>query len=72
MPLPHDPALLHAADARITPGETAAILQVDTKTLIRWERLGRLVSVRTLGGHRRFTKDSACTWRGTEIPLMRS
>jgi len=40
----------------LTPGEVAAIFRVDTKTVARWARMGRLSSIRTPGGHRRFRK----------------
>ena len=38
----------------LTPGEVAALFRVDPKTVTRWAQDGRLSSVRTLGGHRRF------------------
>ena len=38
----------------LTPGEVAAIFRVDPKTVTRWASTGRLRSVRTPGGHRRF------------------
>ncbi len=46
----------HASDheALLTPGEVAALFRVDPKTVTRWARDGRLSSVRTLGGHRRY------------------
>jgi excisionase family DNA binding protein len=34
--------------------EAANLLKVSTKTLRRWEALGKLVPVRTTGGHRRY------------------
>ena len=40
----------------LTPAEAAALLGVDTQTVSRWERAGRLTAVRTLGGHRRFVE----------------
>jgi excisionase family DNA binding protein len=36
------------------PGEVAAIFRVDPKTVTRWAKQGRLDSVRTPGGQRRF------------------
>jgi len=45
---PHEPEKL------LTPSEVAAIFRVDPKTVTRWAKVGRLSSVRTLGGHRRF------------------
>ena len=38
----------------LTPGEVARILRVDPKTVTRWASQGRIQSVRTPGGHRRF------------------
>lgn len=37
-----------------TPGEVAALFRVDPKTVTRWAASGRLTSIRTPGGHRRF------------------
>ena len=44
------------SDALLTPSEVAAILYVDPKTVTRWAIAGKLNSVRTPGGHRRFLK----------------
>lgn len=41
-------------DELILPGEAAKLLGVDPKTLTRWANAGKLRSIRTLGGHRRF------------------
>jgi len=38
----------------LTPAEVAAKFKVDPKTVTRWARSGRLSSIRTLGGHRRY------------------
>lgn len=38
----------------LTPGEVAVMFRVDPKTVTRWARAGRLTSIRTIGGHRRF------------------
>jgi excisionase family DNA binding protein len=38
----------------LTPGEMARLFRVDPKTITRWARQGRLVAVRTPGGHRRY------------------
>lgn len=37
-----------------TPGEVAALFRVDPKTVTRWAAAGRIASIRTPGGHRRF------------------
>jgi excisionase family DNA binding protein len=46
----------HAAEAEalLTPAEVAALFRVDPKTVTRWARAGKLTSLRTLGGHRRY------------------
>lgn len=41
----------------MTPQEVAAAFGVNTKTVIRWTENGHLVAVRTLGGHRRFSRE---------------
>jgi len=38
----------------LTPGEVAAMFRVDPKTVTRWAAAGRIGSIRTPGGHRRF------------------
>lgn len=39
----------------LTPGEVAALFHVDPKTVTRWAQSGRLSTIRTLGGHRRYS-----------------
>ena len=48
MAKPGDPERL------LTPREVAALFRVDPKTVTRWAKAGKLASVRTLGGHRRY------------------
>jgi excisionase family DNA binding protein len=38
----------------LTPAEVAALFRVDPKTVTRWANSGKLTSIRTLGGHRRY------------------
>jgi len=38
----------------LTPSEVAALFRVDPKTVTRWAKAGKLSSIRTLGGHRRY------------------
>lgn len=38
----------------LTPAECAAMWKVDPKTVTRWAKAGKLTSMRTLGGHRRY------------------
>ncbi|MCH9830993.1 MAG: BldC family transcriptional regulator [Actinomycetia bacterium] len=46
----------------MTPGEVAALFRVDPKTVTRWAKAGKLTSIRTLGGHRRY--------RSSEVRLL--
>lgn len=48
------PAIRGGYDALLTPGQVAALFHVDPKTVTRWAHAGRLGSLRTPGGHRRF------------------
>lgn len=41
----------------LTLAEVAAAFKVNPKTVVRWADKGRLKTVRTLGGHRRFYRD---------------
>ncbi|HEY8340560.1 MAG TPA: BldC family transcriptional regulator [Egibacteraceae bacterium] len=38
----------------LTPSEVAKLFRVDPKTVTRWAKSGKLSSIRTLGGHRRY------------------
>lgn len=38
----------------LTPAEVASMFRVDPKTVTRWAKAGKLTSIRTLGGHRRY------------------
>jgi excisionase family DNA binding protein len=40
--------------ALLTPAEVAELFRVDPKTVQRWAKAGKLTSIRTLGGHRRY------------------
>ena len=41
-------------EALLSPAEVAALFRIGTKTVTRWANTGKLTSLRTLGGHRRF------------------
>lgn len=45
-----------AAEVLLTPREVAELFGVDPKTVTRWAKAGKLTSIRTLGGHRRYRK----------------
>lgn len=40
----------------LTPAEVGAMFRVDPKTVTRWAAAGRIGSIRTPGGHRRFSE----------------
>ena len=40
----------------MTTGEVASLCRVDPKTVARWASEGRISSVRTPGGHRRYDR----------------
>ncbi|GHH67482.1 DNA-binding protein [Streptosporangium violaceochromogenes] len=44
-------------ESLLTPVEVAAMFRVDVKTVTRWAKAGKLRSIRTLGGHRRYYED---------------
>jgi excisionase family DNA binding protein len=45
---------LGAQEKLLTPAEVAALFRVDPKTVTRWAKAGKLTSIKTLGGHRRY------------------
>ena len=45
---------MDSAERLLTPGEVALMFRVDPKTVTRWASAGRIGSIRTPGGHRRF------------------
>lgn len=56
--MPKRKLLNGAQPEMLTPGEVATMFGVDPKTVTRWAASGKLRSVRTLGGHRRFSRDA--------------
>jgi excisionase family DNA binding protein len=56
----------------LTPGEVATLFRVDPKTVTRWAAAGRISSIRTPGGHRRFREAEvrALLEGGREIPAQ--
>lgn len=53
------------AERLLTPGEVAALFRVDPKTVTRWASAGRIGSIRTPGGHRRFRESEVRTLLAT-------
>ncbi|MDT0202534.1 BldC family transcriptional regulator [Nocardioides sp. AE5] len=54
------------SDNLLTPSEVAALFRVDPKTVTRWAKAGKIGSIRTLGGHRRFRESEVMQLLGTE------
>ena len=58
-------------ESLLTPAEVAAMFRVDPKTVTRWAKAGKLTSIRTLGGHRRYRESEVRALLGG-IPEQRS
>ena len=52
------------SEALLTPAEVAALFRVDPKTVTRWANEGKLTTLRTLGGHRRYRESEVRNLRG--------
>jgi len=59
------------AEKLLTPGEVALMFRVDPKTVTRWASAGRIGSIRTPGGHRRF-RESEVTSRLANLTVEAS
>ncbi|NED99421.1 BldC family transcriptional regulator [Phytoactinopolyspora halotolerans] len=59
------------AEALLTPAEVAAMFRVDPKTVTRWAKAGKLESIRTLGGHRRYRESEVRTLLTGHVPGQR-
>ena len=55
-------------DRLLTPGEVASLFRVDPKTVTRWASAGRINSIRTPGGHRRFRESEVRALLRGEAP----
>jgi excisionase family DNA binding protein len=53
--------LKNSKELLLTPSAAAELLSVSPTTIRLWARNGRLTSVKTPGGHRRFNKDEVMT-----------
>lgn len=60
------------ADALLTPAEVAALFRVDPKTVTRWAKAGKLSSIRTLGGHRRYRESEVRALLSGVLPAQRT
>jgi excisionase family DNA binding protein len=62
-----------ARERLLTSGEVAQLFRVDPKTVTRWAAAGRIRSIRTPGGHRRFPESHVrALLRGEEPDLTPS
>ncbi|MFN8172064.1 MAG: BldC family transcriptional regulator [Candidatus Nanopelagicales bacterium] len=55
----------------LTPAEVAALFRVDPKTVTRWAKAGKLTSIRTLGGHRRYRSSEVHALLDANTPSRR-
>jgi len=60
-----------ATTSLLTPSEVATLFRVDPKTVTRWANSGKITSVRTLGGHRRYVESEVRGLLGTVAPQPR-
>ena len=59
------------AETLLTPAEVAALFRVDPKTVTRWAKAGKLSSIRTLDGHRRYLESEVKGILEGAIPQQR-
>lgn len=57
-----------SSEKLLTPGEVAALFRVDPKTVTRWAAAGRITSIRTPGGHRRFRESEINRMLSSGVP----
>lgn len=64
------PKLDDQGDRLMTPAEVAHLFRVDPKTVTRWAAAGRIGSIRTPGGHRRFRESEVQALLEAEMPII--
>jgi excisionase family DNA binding protein len=60
------------SESLLTPAEVAAMFRVDPKTVTRWAKAGKLSSIRTLGGHRRYRESEVRALLSGTLPEQRN
>ncbi|MDP4675439.1 MAG: BldC family transcriptional regulator [Candidatus Nanopelagicales bacterium] len=63
-----NPPVTAGADRLLTPAEVASLFHVDPKTVTRWAQSGKISSIRTLGGHRRYRASEVYALLGQPVP----
>jgi excisionase family DNA binding protein len=53
----------------MTPSEVALVFRVDPKTVTRWAKAGKLTSIKTLGGHRRYRRTEVETLLNSQLEV---
>lgn len=61
---------MEARERLLTPGEVASLFRVDPKTVTRWAAAGRIGSIRTPGGHRRFRESEVRALLRGDLPAV--
>ena len=61
-------SLTSVQEKLLTPAEVAKLFRVDPKTVTRWAKAGKLTSIRTLGGHRRYKESEVKALLKTTTP----
>ena len=61
----------HDPEPLLTPAEVASMFRVDPKTVTRWAKAGKLSSIRTLGGHRRYRESEVRELLSGMLPEQR-
>ncbi len=56
MTIPNRQPAARGDSALLTPAQVADAFQVDVKTVTKWAQAGKLASIRTPGGHRRYRR----------------
>ena len=62
MPLNDPPS--DSYEKLLTPAQVAQMFRVDPKTVTRWAKDGKLSTLRTLGGHRRYFRNEVVALLG--------
>ena len=66
----NSPLSISGQENLLTPSEVAALFRVDPKTVTRWAKAGKLTSIRTLGGHRRYKESEVKALLGSASNLI--